>query len=63
MRPFLPYGIAVVSIALAVWVRLLLDPVIGYQFPFVTLFLAILLTSWFGGVRPALLAAVLGGFP
>ena len=52
---------AVASVALAMWVRILLIPVIGYEFPFVTLFFAVLLTSWFGGVRPALLAAILGG--
>ena len=61
LRRFLPYGIAVVSVALAVWVRFLLDPVIGNQLPFATLFFAVLLTSWYGGVRPALLAALLGG--
>ncbi len=61
MRPFLPYGVAVASVALAMGLRLLLVPAIGYQFPFATLFFATLLTSWFGGVRPALLAAVLGG--
>jgi K+-sensing histidine kinase KdpD len=52
---------AVVSVALATWLRFLLDPVIGDQFPFATIFFAVLLTSWYGGVRPALLAAILGG--
>ena len=51
----------VVSVAVAMWVRLLMVPAIGYQFPFATLFFAILLTSWYGGIRPALLAAALGG--
>jgi PAS domain S-box-containing protein len=53
--------VAVVSVWLAMSVRLLLVPAVGYKIPFATLFFAVLLTSWFGGVRPALLAAVLGG--
>jgi PAS domain S-box-containing protein len=52
---------AVASVVLAMWVRFLLIPVIGYEFPFASLFFAVLLTSWFGGVRAALLAAILGG--
>ncbi len=50
----LRYGCAVVSIALATWVRLLLDPVLGNDLPFATLLFAVLLTAWYGGVRPAL---------
>ena len=56
----LRYGCAVVSVALSVSARLLLDPVLGNQFPFATLFFAVLLTAWFGGVRPALAAVSLG---
>lgn len=58
----LRYGCAIVSIALATWVRLLLDPVLGSQIPYPTLLLAVLLTAWYGGVRPALLAVLLGVF-
>jgi PAS domain S-box-containing protein len=54
------YGCAVVSIALATWVRLLLDPALGIQFPFATIFFAVLATAWYGGFRPALAAVVLG---
>src|ERR1700676_4338401 len=62
-RPFmLRYGLAVAGIALATWVRVLLDPVLGDQSPFPTLLFAILLTAWFGGVRPALVAVILGVF-
>jgi PAS domain S-box-containing protein len=60
-RPFvLRYGCALLSIALATWLRLLLDPVLGDRIPFPTLLLGILLTAWYGGVRPALLAVILG---
>jgi PAS domain S-box-containing protein len=62
-RPFmLRYGCAVAGIALATWVRVLLDPVLGDQSPFPTLLFAVLLTAWYGGVRPALVAVILGVF-
>src|SRR5262245_1153732 len=54
------YGLAVASIVLAVGVRMLLDPLLGDAFPFATLLLAILVTAWFGGLSPALVATVLG---
>ncbi len=56
----LRYGCAVVSIALVTWVRLLLDPMLGNGAPFATLFFAILLTAWYGGLWPAIAALVLG---
>jgi len=56
----LRYGCAVGSIALAIGIRLLLDPVLGLQFPFVTVYLAVLITAYYGGGRPALTAVVLG---
>jgi PAS domain S-box-containing protein len=58
--PMLRYGCAVVGIALATWVRVLLDPVLGNQIPFPPLLLAVLLTAWYGGIRPALAAVALG---
>ncbi|MGB6689041.1 MAG: PAS domain S-box protein [Terracidiphilus sp.] len=54
------YGCAVGSIALATWVRLLLDPVLGNQAPYSILLFAVLVTASFGGVWPALLAVFLG---
>jgi PAS domain S-box-containing protein len=56
----LRYGCAFVSVALAIWGRLLLDPALGDQFPYPILFLAILGTSAYGGFGPALVAIVLG---
>jgi len=55
------YGCAVVGVALAVSVRLLLDPFLGFAYPFATLFVAILAAAWYGGLGPALTAVVLGG--
>lgn len=56
----LRYGCAVVSIALATWVRVLLAPALGGRSPFSTLLFAVLLTAWYGGFRPALVAAIQG---
>lgn len=58
----LRYGCAVACIALGTWVRLLLDPVVGDRDVFPTLLFAILVTAWYGGVAPALVALVLAVF-
>jgi PAS domain S-box-containing protein len=58
----LPYGGAVVFTGLAVLLRWLLDPWLGDALPLATLYAAVALAVWFGGYRPALLAAVLGLF-
>jgi PAS domain S-box-containing protein len=54
------YGGAAVAVALAIWVRLLLDPLLGLAFPYATLLLAIVLVAWYGGLGPALSAVILG---
>jgi PAS domain S-box-containing protein len=54
------YWCAFTSVALAVAVRLFVDPVLGLQFPFATVFFAVLVTAWYGGFRPALAAVVVG---
>jgi PAS domain S-box-containing protein len=52
--------VAPFSIFAATYVRLLLDSTLGDRFPFATVFFAVLLTAWFGGLGPALLASILG---
>jgi len=37
-----------------------MDPLLGTQFPFATLFFAVIFTTWYGGLRPAVAAVVLG---
>lgn len=54
------YGVALAVIILAIFSRFLLDPLIGEKFPFITLYLAILFSAWYGGRGPALLATVAG---
>jgi len=61
-RPFLlRYGCAAVSIVIATWVRVALNPILGDQARFPTFFFAVLVTAWYGGARPACVAGILGG--
>jgi PAS domain S-box-containing protein len=54
------YGGAVVFTALAVLLRWLIDPWMGEHWATVTLYGAVAAAVWYGGYRPALVAAVLG---
>src|SRR5688500_15876332 len=56
----LRYTVAVLSIVLATGLRLLLNPLLGDLYPFATLFLAVLVTAWYGGFGPAVAASLLG---
>src|SRR5947209_5099319 len=56
----LRYGGAVILTALAVVLRLLLDPLLGEHLPFITLFAAVGFVAWYGGRGPALLALLAG---
>ncbi|MGC3981478.1 MAG: PAS domain S-box protein [Steroidobacteraceae bacterium] len=49
-----------ISIVLAMWIRWLLDPLLGDQFALATVFTAIVFTAWYGGLVPALLTMILG---
>jgi len=59
-RTLLHYGGAVVFTALAVLLRLLLDPLMGDTLPLVTLFGAVAAAVWLGGYRPALIVVAFG---
>ena len=59
-KPYAAYVIALTLTALAVLLRLLLDPLMGDAMPLVTLFGPVAAAVWFGGYRPALVAVVLG---
>ena len=54
------FTIALASIAAAVALRLLLDPILGSNVALITLYGAVAVTVWFGGFRYAALAALLG---
>ena len=54
------YGYAAASAAIATLARVLLDRFIGYHHPYVTFYVAVLWSGWYGGLGPALLATGLG---
>ncbi len=59
-RSTLPrYGVAALAVALVVLLKLLLDPLITEQSPFLLLAGAVMVGAWFGGLGPGLLATAL----
>jgi PAS domain S-box-containing protein len=59
LKQLAPYGVAVLSVALATVVRLEFDPLLGESAPLLIFVIAVILTSWFGGFWPGLLASIL----
>src|SRR6478735_5633062 len=55
----LRYGIALASAAVAVLLREALTPLWGDQLPFLTLFPAVFLSAWYGGLGPGLVTTAL----
>jgi PAS domain S-box-containing protein len=53
------YGVAVASVALVLGLKVLLDPLITEQSPFLLLAGAVMVSAWFGGLGPGLLATAL----
>jgi len=51
-----PYLLALAAVLLMVVVRILLSPTLGYELPFITLFPAVFVAAWIGGLGPALAA-------
>src|SRR5215212_10277988 len=59
--PFLRYGVAVLAVGVAFAIKLLLDPLIVQDVPFLLVFGAIIVSAWYGGLGPGLLATVAAG--
>src|SRR5829696_1244464 len=59
--PLLRYGVAVLAVGMAFLVKLLLDPLIVQDVPFLLIFGAIMISAWYGGLGPGLLATFTGG--
>src|SRR5215204_2985324 len=59
--PLLRYGVAVLAVGVAFGLKLLLDPLIVQDVPFLLVFGAIMVSAWFGGLGPGLLATVAAG--
>src|SRR5689334_6171667 len=54
------YVLAFVALGLAVGLRILLDPVLGQGYPFLTIFIAVVFSSWYCGLGPSIAVAVAG---
>jgi PAS domain S-box-containing protein len=59
LSPFSRYALAVALGVVAVAIRLALDPVWGTALPYITLFPAIMVSAWFGGLWPGVLTTLL----
>lgn len=55
-----PYTVAVVSTGTAIWLRTLLQPVLGEECPFSLFYLSVLLTASMAGTGPAILSLIMG---
>lgn len=55
---FAGYGASLAAVALAVLLRILLDPLLGSNLPFVTVYLSVLFAGWRLGTGPALVALI-----
>jgi PAS domain S-box-containing protein len=53
------YAIALVSTTAATLVRLALDPIWGFKVPYILFYPTILVSGWFGGVGPGVVATIL----
>lgn len=61
MRSAMPYCIAMGSVIVVTLIRWLLDPFLEHRQVFSVYHVAIALTAWYGGLRPALAAILMGG--
>src|SRR5215204_2296281 len=59
--PLLRYGVAVLAVGMAFLVKLLLDPLIVQETPFLLVFGAIMISACYGGLGPGLLATFAAG--
>src|SRR3712207_2225979 len=58
--PLLRYAIATLAVVLVIALKVLLNPYITEQSPFLLLAAAVMVGAWFGGLGPGLLATALG---
>jgi PAS domain S-box-containing protein len=58
--PLARYGVAVVAVGAVLLLKLLLNPLITQQSPFLLMAGAVIVAAWFGGLGPGILATLLG---
>ena len=59
-NPLASLGVAILSVAAVTLLRFPLQHVLGTGVPFLLYFPAVLFSAWYGGLRPGLIAALLG---
>jgi hypothetical protein len=59
--PLLRYGVAMLAVGVVFGLKLLLDPLIAQDVPFLLVFGAIMISAWYGGLGSGLLATVASG--
>jgi PAS domain S-box-containing protein len=59
-QPVLPYLVAILATAVALFARQLLTPLYGNQNPYHTVWLAVAFASWYCGLWPSIITALLG---
>ncbi len=57
----LRYSVAVLAVVLALLSKLALEPLIVQETPFLLVFAAVIVSAWYGGLGPGLLATVVAG--
>ena len=60
MERLRPYLWAVITTAVAILLRSALSPIVGVRLPFITLFPAVFVSAYLGGLGPAILTTVVG---
>jgi len=55
------YGFTIAAVTFATLLRFTLEPVFGFEVPFIIYFPTVVLCAWFGGLRPGLLSTALSG--
>ena len=60
MPRWIPYLVALIAVGAALGLRAALDPWLGARTPYITVFGAVIVAAWYGGVGPAFLAAAIG---
>ena len=60
MSRFLPYAVAVVAVSVVLGLRLLLNPWLGENRPFLLFIASVAVSAWFGGTRAGIFSVVLG---
>lgn len=60
--PLFRYGLAIAAVAAMIGLRLGIAGLVGERLPYIAFFFAVIVTAWFGGLGPSVLAVALSTF-